>query len=126
LALYFGDSYRALAEIDVLTFGFGIALGLLLAIVPIPIPGRAPLQLGIAGGPLIAGLILGALGRTGRVVWSLPWGANLTVRQIGLVLFLAGVGTRSGFLFATTFGQAGGPALLAGGAVITLLVAGAT
>jgi putative transport protein len=123
VAAYFGDSYHALAEIDVLTFGFGIALGLLIAIVPIPLPGREPLRLGIAGGPLISGLVLGALGRSGRVVWSLPWGANLTLRQIGLVLFLAGVGTRSGWVFATTFGQAGGPALMVAGALITFVVA---
>ena len=83
-------------------------------------------ELGFAGGPLIMALILGALGRTGPMVWSLPYSANLTLRQIGLVLFLAGVGTRSGYAFVTTFAQGGGILLFAAGAVITCVTALAT
>ncbi len=92
----FGDSQRRVAEIDVLTFGLGIALGLLLGAVPFPLPGGKSFELGLAGGPLIAGLVLGQLGRTGPLVWTLPFGANLTLRQLGIVLFLAGVGVRAG------------------------------
>src|SRR5581483_11732763 len=99
---FFGDSYRALSEVDVMTFSLGIALGLALGAVPIPLPGQS-FTLGVAGGPLLTGLVLGALGRTGPVVWQMPYSANLTLRQIGIVLFLAGVGTRSGQAFAHTF-----------------------
>lgn len=66
--------------------------------------GRAPswsFKLGYAGGPLVVGLILGRVGRTGPLFWTLPFSANLTLRQLGLVLFLAGVGTRSGDAFAS-------------------------
>jgi putative transport protein len=123
---FFGDSYRALSEIDILTFSLGLALGLLLGIVPVPLPGGIVFRLGFAGGPLIMALILGALGRTGPMVWSLPYSANLTLRQIGLVLFLAGVGTRSGYAFVTTFAQGGGILLFAAGAGITCITALAT
>lgn len=52
----FGDSYRAVSEVDILTFSLGLALGLLLGIVPIPLPGGVTLKLGFAGGPLIVAL----------------------------------------------------------------------
>ena len=123
VARYLGDSFKAIAEIDVITFSLGIALGLLVGSVPIPLPGGAPLKLGFAGGPLIMGLVLGRLGRTGSLVWTLPYSANLTLRQLGVVLFLAGVGTRSGYAFAHTLQQGGAAALVAFGAVITLVVA---
>jgi putative transport protein len=97
---FLGDSHRALAEIDVIGFSIGIVLGLLLGQLPIPLPGGGTFTLGLAGGPLVAGLLLGRVGRTGRMVWTLPYAASLTLRQVGLVLFLAGVGTRSGWAFA--------------------------
>lgn len=97
---FLGDSHRALAEIDVIGFSLGIVLGLVLGQLPIPLPGGGTFTLGFAGGPLVAGLVLGRVGRTGRMVWTLPYAASLTLRQVGLVLFLAGVGTRSGWAFA--------------------------
>jgi putative transport protein len=121
VARFFGDSYRALAEVDVLSFGLGIAVGLVLGMIPIPLPNGGTFQLGVAGGPLIAGLVLGAMGRMGVVVWQLPYTANLTLRQIGLVLFLAGVGTRSGWVFAQTFAQPGSLQLFVAGTAITLV-----
>jgi putative transport protein len=90
--------------------------------IPIPLPG-ATIRLGFAGGPLIVALILGALGRTGPLVWSLPYSANLTLRQIGLILFLAGIGTRSGYAFVSTLQGGGGLTLFVAGAAITILVA---
>jgi putative transport protein len=91
-----GDSARRLAEVDIITFGLGITLGLLLGAIAVPLPGGARFTLGLAGGPLVAGLILGRLGRTRSLVWSVPYGANMTLRQLGVVLFLAGVGIRAG------------------------------
>ncbi len=120
---FFGDSYRALSEVDILTFGLGVALGLLLGILPIPLPGGVTLTLGLAGGPLVAALVLGAVGRTGPMVWSLPYSANLILRQMGLILFLAGIGTRSGYAFVSTLAQGGGVAIFLAGAAITALVA---
>ena len=121
---FFGDSYRALSEIDILTFALGIAVGLLIGIVPIPLPGEFVFKLGAAGGPLIVALILGKLERTGSLVWNIPYGANLTLRQIGLVLFLAGIGTRAGYSFMQALGEEREvlTALLAG-AFVTLMSA---
>lgn len=123
VARYLGDSFKAISEIDVITFSLGIALGLLLGAAPIPLPGGAPLKLGFAGGPLLAGLVLGRVGRTGPLVWTLPFSANLTLRQLGVVMFLAGVGTRSGYSFARTLQQGGAATLIGTGALITAVVA---
>ena len=120
---FFGDSYRAISEIDVMTFSIGLTLGLLLGILPIPMPGGVTLKLGFAGGPLIVALILSALGRTGPIVWNIPYGANLLLRQIGLVFFLAAVGTRAGYAFVSTLAQGSGLVIFAAGAITTCLTA---
>jgi putative transport protein len=122
LARFFGDSYRRLRELDVLTFSLGIAAGLLLGSVPLPLPGGGRFELGFAGGPLLVGLLLGALGRTGPLVWQLPHASALTLRQLGAVLFFAGIGTRSGQAFADAVVDPSALAVLALGA----LVAGAS
>ncbi|MBZ0291513.1 MAG: transporter [Anaerolineae bacterium] len=126
VSAFFGDSYRSLSEIDFMTFSLGLALGLLLGLIPIPLPSGMTLRLGLAGGPLIVAMVLGRLGRTGPLVWSLPYSANLTLRQVGLILFLAGVGTRSGYAFVTTLTQGQGAAIFLAGASITFSVALAT
>lgn len=130
ISRYFGDSYRSVSEVDVLTFSLGITIGLLLGLVPIPLPGGGSFRLGIAGGPLIAALVLGALQRSGPIAWSIPYSANLTLRQFGTVLFLAGIGTRAGYAFADTLRQGDAPpvllvavAITCGVAVLTLLIA---
>ena len=99
-----GDEVRRTSEIDVLTFGLGVVLGILLGTVPVPL-GPVTLQLGFAGGPLVAGLVLGALVRTGPLLWQVPQSASVTLRQLGLVLFLAGVGTRAGPAFVDALGS---------------------
>ncbi|HEU4328575.1 MAG TPA: aspartate:alanine exchanger family transporter [Roseiflexaceae bacterium] len=123
ISAFFGDSYKALSEVDVLTFNLGLALGILVGLLPIPLPGGLVVKLGFAGGPLLVALILGTLGRTGPLVWSLPYSANLTLRQIGLVLFLASVGTRAGYAFRSMLMQGDGLGLLLVGALITCAVA---
>lgn len=116
---FFGDSFRALAEIDVLSFSIGIFAGLLLGLVPVPLPGGSEFRLGLAGGPLLVALVLGKAGRTGVMVWTLPYNANLTLRQLGLLLFLAGIGTRAGYSFGSHLASGEGLPLLAAGAVVT-------
>lgn len=123
LTKLFGDSYKALSEINLLSFGVGAMLGLLIGLVPIPLPGGLTLELGYAGGPLLVALILGALRRTGPIVWTLPYSANLTLRQFGLTLLLAGIGVRSGYTFFSTLAQSGGVVIFLAGASITLVVA---
>lgn len=118
---FFGDSIRGTAETDFASVGLGMTLGVILGLIPIPLPGGTLLRLGLAGGPLIAGLILGRLERTGPVTWIIPMSANLTLRQIGLVLFQAGVGTRAGFGFLQTVHTSGARMILAGAAITTLV-----
>jgi putative transport protein len=120
---YFGDSYRALSEVDILAFSVGPALGLALGLLTVPLLGGIDLRLGIAGGPLIVALVLGYLGRTGPVVWVLPYGANLTLRQIGLLLFLSAIGTRAGWEFRTLIASGGGLTVVLAGAALTCAVA---
>lgn len=123
LSAFFGDSYKALSEINLLATGLGLSVGLLIGLIPIPLPGGITLTLGYAGGPLIVALILGALRRTGPIVWTLSYSANLTLRQMGLILLLAGIGVRSGYTFVTTFTQSGGISIFLAAAAITLTAA---
>jgi putative transport protein len=121
IARYFGDSERELAALDYVGLMLGLALGLLLARVPLPIAGTR-LALGSAGGPLIVALVLGKLGRTGPLVWSMPYDANLVLRELGLLLFLGGVGIGAGGHIMEVLSR-DGLVMLALGAVITLLAA---
>ena len=105
IAEWLGDSERRVAEVDGMAFGIGLVLGLLLGIVSFPLPGGQGFQLGAAAGPLIVGMLLGALRRTGPLVWTLPAAANLTIRQIGLMLFLAALGLNAGPQFASLLGS---------------------
>jgi putative transport protein len=118
---FFGDSYQHLAEINIFTFSLGISLGILVGLIPIPLPGGITLKLGIAGGPLVVALVLGIVERSGKLVWNLPYNANLTLRQLGLILFLAGVGTRAGYPFITTITQGSGLYLFIAGCLITCI-----
>ena len=119
---FFGDSMRGTAETDFGSVALGMVLGVLLGMVPIPLPGGNMVRLGLSGGPLLVALCLGTVERTGRICWAIPYSANLTLRQIGLLLFLAGVGTNAGYSFVRTLRGNGLPMLLAG-ALVTLLVA---
>ena len=120
---FFGNSYESLSQINLLSFGLGMALGLMLGMVTFQFPGGLKFSLGFAGGPLIVALTLGYLRRTGPIVWTLPFSANLTLRQIGLILLLAGIGIRSGHTFLHTVLQGGGGWLFLAGGLIAILTA---
>lgn len=102
LSKYFGDSYQAVAKINIFSFGLGIGLGLILGSLEFPISDTYSFKLGYAGGPLIMGLILGAMRRTASVVWTLPYGATITLQQLGLTLLLAAIGVGSGSAFISS------------------------
>ena len=120
VARLFGDSERRLAEVDPIGFALGVAAGLLLGIVSIPLSSRIDLKLGAGGGPLIAGLILGYLSRTGRVTWQIGHGANVVLRQLGILMFLACAGLGSGTAFADAVVTRRGLELAGAGMVVAL------
>lgn len=121
ISKYFGDSYKKLSEVDVISFSLGIALGLLLGSIPFPLYEGATFKLGFAGGPLIVGLILGKIRRTGKFLWQIPYNTNLTLRQFGMILFLAGVGLSSGSQFITIFSEPIGLYIFFSGLIITFI-----
>src|SRR5512146_1956874 len=118
---YFGGSIRGTAETDFGSVAIGMVLGALVGMIPIPMRGTV-VRLGLAGGPLLVALVLGKLERTGRITWKIPISANLTLRQIGLLLFFAGVGTRAGYPFGQTL-MSNGWQFIVAGTVVTFAVA---
>jgi putative transport protein len=125
VATYFGDSVRGEAEMHIGSLAIGMVLGVIVGMMPIPIGGGQTVRFGLAGGTLLVALVLGRLERSGGISWVMPLPANLTIRQIGLLLFLAGVGTRAGHSFLDTVRHDGVHLLLAG-AVVTFVVTLAT
>lgn len=121
MSKYFGDSVKSISETDYLSLSLGIVLGVFLGMIPFPLSHGLTFKLGFAGGPLIAGLVLGRLERTGPISWEMPFNANLVLRQVGLVFFLAAIGTKAGDGLTATF-KTGGLGLVAGGAIITTAV----
>ncbi|MFM9951073.1 MAG: aspartate:alanine exchanger family transporter [Saprospiraceae bacterium] len=121
LQKFFGDSYDSLSQIDLLSFGLGMGLGIMLGSIRFDLPIGITFSLGFAGGPLVAGLALSALRRSGPIVWTLPYSANLTLRQIGLMLMLAAIGINSGHTFVSTMSSGAGPLLFLSGAIVALL-----
>jgi putative transport protein len=121
ITAFFGDSVKSISETDFLSLSLGIVLGVFLGMIPIPLPNGSIFRLGFAGGPLIMGLILGRLERTSVITWSIPFSANLVLRQVGLVFFLAAIGTKAGHGFVETFRQ-GGLSIILAGAVLTTFI----
>jgi len=107
LRRHFGDSIKSTTEVSYISVGLGMSLGVLLGLIQFPIPGVGSVSIGVAGGPLVVGLVLGKLGRTGPLAWHLPLPANLTLRTFGLTLFLASVGLSSGAPFVETLASNG-------------------
>ena len=123
VATLLGDSDRGLGEVDAMGFAIGMSIGLLVGLISVPLPGGGSVELGVGGGPLIAGLVLGTLSRTGRITWQVPHAANLTLRQLGILIFLGSVGIRSGATFADAAGTAVGAKLAVAAAIVTIVLA---
>ncbi len=118
VAAALGDSERGAGEVDPTGFALGLMLGLLLGAVTFPMPGGGTFALGMAGGPLVVGLLLGRLQRTGPLLWALPFPAATALNQLGILLFLAYAGTNAGDdLVAAMHSDEGVRILLAGLAV---------
>ncbi len=118
---FFGNSIRGTTEFSYVSLGLGMVLGALVGVAPVPVPGMGTMKVGIAGGTLIVALILGRLGRTGGLTWTMPMSANLTLRNFGLSIFLAQVGLSSGAPFVRTVETSGLALLVAGAAIVFAL-----
>ncbi|GKY90206.1 putative transporter [Sinisalibacter aestuarii] len=117
-----GDERARLDQVQFEALFVGIALGILLGSVPLALPGLpAPLKLGLAGGPLVAAILLGRLGHWGPFVWFMPPVANTALREIGIVLFLAVVGITAGDRFVETLLHGPGLSWMGYGVLITLV-----
>lgn len=120
---FLGNSERSLGNVDLFPFAVGLLAGLLLGAIPIPIPGGTTLNLGFGGGPIVMGLILGAVGRSGPINWQLPFHARQTLSTLGLVLFLSGVGTSAGGSFREAISDPASLIYIAVGLGLTLFSA---
>ncbi|MBN2665379.1 MAG: putative transporter [Bacteroidales bacterium] len=117
-----GNSMKRLEEPNVIPIFVGILLGVLLGSIPVNIPGMAhPLKLGLAGGPLIVAILLSRYGHKFSLVSYTTASANLMLREIGIVLFLASVGIKSGENFISTLVSGDGLKWMGYGALITLV-----
>lgn len=117
-----GNSNKALNEPQPMPFFFGIALGVLVGSIPLAIPGLpAAVKLGLAGGPLVVAILLSRLISTGPIVWHMPNNANHMLREIGITMFLAAVGIKSGEQFVQVLLGAEGLRWMFFGATITII-----
>ncbi|WP_194397642.1 aspartate:alanine exchanger family transporter [Microbacterium atlanticum] len=123
---FLGDSERGLADINPVALGIGVLLGMLLGSIVVPLPGGGQFSLGYAAGVLVVGLIMGRIGRIGRVVTSLPNTASTVLAEFGLLTFLAFAGTKAGSLILSAIASGEVVRLLVLGAVLSTFFMGAT
>ena len=121
-AAILGNSAKELGITHYLPVFIGLALGVAVGLLPLALPGLpVPVRLGLAGGPLVIAIILSRIGRIGPLVWHMPSGANLALRELGIILFLACVGLKAGAKFIPTLMSPQGVTWLAAGFCITLI-----
>lgn len=117
-----GNAQQKLQQVQMLPVFIGVGLGVMLGSIPLYVPGfPAALKLGLAGGPLIMALILGRIGSIGKLYWFMPPSANLALRELGIVLFLAVVGLKSGGDFVDTLVHGEGMSWVGYGIFITAI-----
>ena len=117
-----GNSVKRLEAPNIATIFVGIVLGIILGSLPIAIPEMpTPLKLGIAGGPLIVAILIGRYGYKIHLVTYTTTSANMMLREIGLVLFLASVGIKAGGNFVETLIEGDGLKYVYTGFLITVI-----
>ena len=117
-----GNSIRRLNAPNIATIFVGIIIGIIFGSIPVAIPGMpVPLRLGIAGGPLIIAILIGRYGYKIHLVTYTTTSANMMLREIGLVLFLASVGIKAGANFFETVVDGDGLFYVLTGFLITII-----
>ena len=115
-----GNDEKRLSDTDFFPIAAGIVLGVLFGKLNISFSDSFTFSPGLTGGILIVALVLSAIGKTGPIVWSMSGSANQLLRQVGLLLFLAEVGTSAGKNLVATFEESGWT-LFGVGIAITLI-----
>ena len=122
IAELMGNSVKRLDTPNIATIFIGIIVGILFGSIPFAIPGMpVPLKLGIAGGPLIIAILIGRFGHRMKLNTYTTTSANMMLREIGLVLFLASVGVKAGANFWHTVVQGDGLMYVFTGFLITII-----
>ena len=117
-----GNSVKRLDHPNIATIFVGIILGLIFGSLPLTIPGMpVPIKLGLAGGPLIIAILIGRYGYKIHLVTYTSTSANMMLREIGLVLFLASVGIKAGASFFSTVVEGDGLLYVLTGFLITII-----
>ena len=117
-----GDEIKRLNNPNLLAVFIGISLGMLLGALPITLPGMStPVKLGIAGGPIIVGILMGAFGPRFHLTTYTTMSANLMLRQLGIMIYLAGLGIDSGVHFFETVFRAEGLLWIGLGFLLTIV-----
>jgi putative transport protein len=115
----FGDAPGVLSQLKLLPISLGVLAGVALGQIEFPLFG-ASFAPGVSGGVLLASLVLSKIGRTGPIVWNVSGQTNQIVRRLGLIFFLAAVGTSAGENFVETVASHGATLVLVGAAVTVL------
>lgn len=119
---FFGNSVKTLEEPNIGSIFLGIFLGLIIGMIPISLPGmEGSIRLGIAGGPIIMGIIIGALGPKTHIISYTTRSASLMLRRLGIALYLACLGLDAGKDFMTTIMRPEGLMWVGLGLLITLV-----
>lgn len=119
---FFGNSVKTLNEPNIGSIFLGLVLGLALGTIPINIPGMdTPIRLGVAGGPIIMGILVGALGPKLHFISYTTRSASLMLRKLGLSIYLACLGLDAGKGFFATVVRPEGAMWVALGLLITVL-----
>lgn len=102
-----GNNVKLLSDTDFFPIAVGIVLGVLVGKLNVTFPGGVSFSPGLTGGVLLTSLVLSAIGKTGPILWNMSGPANQLLRQFGLLLFLAEVGTSAGQKLVATFQESG-------------------
>ena len=122
VGLILGNEMKRLDNPNLLAIFIGLTLGVLLGSIPFAIPGMStPIKLGIAGGPIIVGILMGAFGPRFHLTTYTTSSANLMMRQFGIVIYLAGLGLDSGAHFFETVFRAEGLLWIGLGFLLTIV-----
>ena len=117
-----GDEVKRLENPNLLAVFVGLTLGMILGSIPIALPGMStPVKLGIAGGPIIVGILMGAFGPRFHLTTYATQSANLMMRQFGIVIYLAGLGIDAGAHFFETVFRAEGLLWVGVGFALTIV-----